>query len=285
LIISSGGATKVTVILSIAPARRKEDESMRATLMLSTLFAVSLTAGMALADKPVDKLRHHGDMIDKVYKHGDKVAPQASQGAAASTPQTKSHVDRGASRINCSDTGADCSRSSAPVPAAKGDATGPTTVGDHPARLPAFLDKVMGSDKTNFNEADVDQGMSRRAVNRAWSHGTTASQSQRPGAASAVVPLSRQQQHARGDQQASADRMSCNEADECMMSSKAVKKSWGYESIKKGTWKGPPAAAPSPAAVAVAAMKGRGGTATVHQGDPARKAEAVRNEQAQDHNH
>jgi hypothetical protein len=258
---------------------------MRATLILSTLFAVSLTAGAALADKPVDKLRHRGDTVDKVYTHGDKAAPQASQAASSSTPQAKSQIDRGASRINCSDTGADCARSGSPAAAARGSAAGPTTVGDHPARTPAFLDKVLGRDRTNFNEAGEDQGLSRRGVNRAWSHGTTAAQSQRPGSASATLPLSRQQQHARGDMQASQDRMVCNEADECMMSSKAVKKTWAYEAIKKGTWQGPAAAKPSAAAVAVAAMKGRTSAATVHQGDPARKAEAVRNEQAQDHNH
>lgn len=256
---------------------------MRATLILSTLFAVSLTAGAALADKPVDKLRHRGDTLEKVYKHGDKAAPQASRAASSSTPQARSQLDRGASRVNCSDTGADCARSSAP--AARGGAGSPAAVGDHAARSPAFLDKVLGRDRTNFNEADVDQGMSRRAVARAWSHTTTAAQSQRPGSASAVLPLSRQQQHARGDQQAGKDRMVCNEAGECMMSSKAATKIWAYEAIKKGTWQGPAGAQGTAAAATLAAMRGRTSAATVHQGDPARKAEAIRNQQAQDHNH
>ena len=38
--------------------------------------------------------------------------------------------------------------------------------------------------------------------------------------------------------QAGSDRMVCNEADECMMSSKASKKIWALESIKAGTFHG-----------------------------------------------
>jgi hypothetical protein len=30
--------------------------------------------------------------------------------------------------------------------------------------------------------------------------------------------------------------MACNEADECMMSSKTAKKMWAYEAVRNGTW-------------------------------------------------
>ena len=37
--------------------------------------------------------------------------------------------------------------------------------------------------------------------------------------------------------QAGSERMVCNEADECMMSSKAAKKVWAIESVKAGTFR------------------------------------------------
>ena len=46
--------------------------------------------------------------------------------------------------------------------------------------------------------------------------------------------------------QAGSDRMVCNEADECMMSSKASKKIWALESIKAGTFHGAQTGSNSP---------------------------------------
>src|SRR5262245_53186521 len=90
---------------------------MRPTLFLSSLFVVSLVSGVALAEKPhrpVDRLRSHGDMIDKNYRGSDKASPQAAQGAVAQARQTKSPVDKASSRINCSDAGGDCSAAGKP---------------------------------------------------------------------------------------------------------------------------------------------------------------------------
>lgn len=93
--------------------------------------------------------------------------------------------------------------------------------------------------------------MSSRAVKRAWSRVAA----NNAGSATAIVPLAQQKQVVRTQEQASAARMSCNEADECSMSSKAVKTVWAYDQIKKGVWQGPDAPKVSPADVAVARMK------------------------------
>jgi hypothetical protein len=231
---------------------------MRTTLFLTTLFAVTLSAGAALAEGPqggtakapraIDRLRSHGDMVDKTYRAGDKAAPasQATQPGA----QSKAHADKTSARINCSsDSGVDCSAARGSDKANGMEASSAQV--NRAARAPAFLDKILGSDRTNFNEAGEDQGMSSRAAKRAWSSHA----GNNGGGSTAKIPLAQQQQVVRTQEQASSDRMVCNDADECMMSSKAAKKVWAYDGIKKGTWKGPEAAQPLPADVALEAMR------------------------------
>lgn len=235
---------------------------MRTTLFLSTLFAVTLVGGAALAEKPhesshakaprvVERFRAKGDIVDKSYRGADKSSPAAAQAATVGNQAhaTKSQIDKGSSRINCSESGADCH-----APKGAAQANGLTASSDavhQGAKRPAFLDKILGSDRTNFNEAGEDQGMSPRAAKRAWSHvaANNAGHETKANLPTAKEHLPRQQQ------QASSARMSCNEGDECTMSSKEAKKVWAYDQIKKGIWNGPDAAKQSPADVAVARMK------------------------------
>jgi hypothetical protein len=216
---------------------------MRTTLFLSSLFAVTLLSGAALADKSVDRLRSHGDTVDKSYKHAQ--THQASkQATGGRTSFTKTTVNTGNSRMNCSESGADCSSSKS---ASRSATTGASQSG-HASQPPAFLRKLLGNDRTSFNEAGESNGMSARAANRVWSHSGA-------GQAGATMPLAKQTQRARGDAQASSVRMSCNEADECTASSKAVKKEWAYTAVKAGTWAGPVAKQPTNAERGVAKMK------------------------------
>jgi hypothetical protein len=236
---------------------------MRTTLFVSALFAVSLVGGVALAEKPpvpaakepkhvIDKLRAHGEVADKSYRVADKGASKGPE-AGVQVRQSKSHVDKAANRVNCSDTGADC-------PAAKGASRASNLEASQGStgraiRAPAFLDKIMGSDRMACNEADECM-MSNRAVKRAWSHGgSNHAAANKGGSSGAVGSLSKQQQHERKGEQASEDRMVCNEADECMMSSKAAKKDWSYAAVKAGTWTGPGGKPMSDAARAVAQQR------------------------------
>src|SRR5690349_4626970 len=69
---------------------------MRHSLFLSTLFAVSMIGGAALAEKPqsaaghaprvIENLRAHGDTVDKVYR---APAAERSSGAWRSNPGTE----------------------------------------------------------------------------------------------------------------------------------------------------------------------------------------------------
>ncbi len=261
---------------------------MRTNVFLSTLFAVTLVGGAALAEKPhdssharepraVENLRSHGDMVDKSYSAVDKGAVDRSAGSSASagygtkTAQNRTSVDRGASRVNCSESGADCS---APRGAGATQAAGleaPASQHGYSVRAPAFMDKLLGSDRTNFNEAGEPTGMSAHAVARIWSHAGAARAGD--GNGTAASSLSSQRQVARTEQQASSDRMSCNEGDECTMSSKAAKKDWAYNAIKAGTWKGPGAADAAAKAEHVASAQtpssgtGAGARAITHQHD------------------
>ncbi len=218
---------------------------MRTSLFLSTLFAVSSIGGAALAEKPqtgaagrephaVEQFRSHGDTVDKSYSAPQRqmhVAAAGSTRTQAPTQPARGQFDHGASRVNCSDTDVDCAAHSGahqsvsqPGAASTGRAVQP----------PAFLDKLMGSDRTNFNEAGEAQGMSPRAANRAWAHAA-----EHRGGAGATVPMAQQQQVDRLSQPRSTARTSCNEADECTMSNKATRTEWAHASIKAGTWTGP----------------------------------------------
>jgi hypothetical protein len=259
---------------------------MRTTLFVSTLFAMSLVGGVALAEKPpvtpakepkvvVDKLRAHGDVVDKNYRVADK---SASKGQESSTQvrQSKSRIDKSANRVNCSDTGADCAAPRG-VAHANGLEASQASTG-RATKAPAFLDKILGSDRMACNEAD-ECSMSNRAVRRAWSHGSAAGK----GGASAVVPLAKQQQHDRNGEQASSDRMVCNEADECMMSSKAAKKDWSYAAVKNGTWASPGGKPMSNAARAIAEQRRAAEKGAVR--DARSSVDATKHQAEIDHQH
>jgi hypothetical protein len=222
---------------------------MRQSLFLSTLFAVSMVGGVALAEKPqgatgreprvVEQPRSHGDTVDKVYR-----APAADRSGAASRahpavettakpPNAKNPLDRSASRINCADTDPNCGAMHSSTQRAESTGRAETSNGRYNVRPPAFLDKILGSDRTNFNEAGEDEGMSVRAANRVWSH---AGQS---GTAKASTTLADKTQVDRKQRQYQSSRVSCNEGDACSASSKDTKKEWAYAAIKAGTWTGP----------------------------------------------
>lgn len=242
---------------------------MRTTLFLSSLFAITLASGAALAEKPVsapvkapraiEKLRVHGDVLDKVYRGSTRAFVNDQQRAASPervravpNPRTK-----GESRMLCSDTGLDCAKPRVRSDEKASNLGASRAEGARASQPPAFLQKILGSDRMNCNEAD-DCSMSLRAARRAWSNassGHTAGDRDSRGAADAAASAGAQQQQRvekvrtrRSEVQA---RVSCNEADDCMMSSKAAKKIWAYESVKAGTWKGPAAASKTPAEKAI----------------------------------
>jgi hypothetical protein len=210
---------------------------MRHSLFLSTLFACSLLGGVALADKPHERPRAHGEVLDKSHR-----AP-AGHGAHATGDRVVNK--NAASRVSCGDASTDCpgTRSSSSRGAAQpaGRADGPTS------RPPAFLQKVLGTERTAFNEAGEAQAMSARAASRVWS---------RAGAgATGESHLAHQQQHLRKDQQASANRTAFNEAGEASAPSKASKKEWSYQAVKAGTWRGPEAKKQTNAEKIIAGMR------------------------------
>lgn len=229
---------------------------MRTTLFLTTLFAATLVTGAALAEKPTDRLRAHGDMVDKNHRAGRQAAGQPGT-SSSNLVRPASMIDqhRGTSRVSCSDTSVDCAAargsSHATGVAASKDAAG------HVSRAPAFLDKILGSERTSFNEAGESNGMSTRAARRVWS---SAGGGQAGAQGGAQVPLAQQHQVMRTQQQASDNRTACNEGDQCMASSKKSKTEWSYQAVKGGTWKGPEAKQQSPADRAVQAMKAANGS-------------------------
>lgn len=234
---------------------------MRTSLFLSSLFAVTLVTGAAMAEKAsstpvrmpraVEKIRNHGDVVDKFRGSSARagVRPQdAGQATSGRVDAPRNPRDKGESRILCGENDVKCGRG---AKASHGDniavgADAAADKGDRNVRKPAFLDKVLGSDRMNCNEAE-ECSMSLRAAKRAWSNGQDKSQGD---GAQTAAPAS-QVEKVRIRRAEATDRMACNEAGECMMSSKAAKKIWAYESAKAGTFKGPDAAAKTPAQVAI----------------------------------
>lgn len=223
---------------------------MRTSLFLSTLFAFTLVSGAALADKGsrgAERLRVRGDTVDKSYR-GAADRPAVRQAAAPrAAERVRPALDvSGRSRVSCSDTSMDCAqRSSTRARVADARAGAPRG-----GRMPAVLEKAAGKDRTSFNEAGEDQGMSSRAAKRAWARAGQGVSDAPRGKGSAAPDL-----RERATGVSSSARMVCNEAGECMMSSKTAKKEWAYQSVKAGTFR-PEAAEPTPAARAWAAMKG-----------------------------
>jgi len=212
---------------------------MRTNLFLSTLVAVSLVAGAALAEKPtrpvrepraIQALRIHGDLHDKTYGRTDKAA-RASSSTDVVREVKNPLRDTAASRINCSDTGADCSRAARPAQAGNAASASRAGVQQNGARNPV---RQRVDARVNCNEAD-ECSASSKATQAKWAGAGT------KVGKGAVTMLSPRDVQPRLLGQAGSDRMVCNEADECMMSSKAAKKIWAVEAIKAGTFRGAPA--------------------------------------------
>jgi len=220
---------------------------MRTNLFLSTLFAVSLLGGAAIAGKPggerpirepraIEHLRSHGDVVDKSYRTSDPKArlshTNESTQQKTQSQRTARPNDRASSRINCSDTGADCGTSSRST--ARPDArSAPSASAGAASKAPQT---GAGNERMNCNEAD-ECSISSKGAKKAWAQNSAAnSPTDKPGVSSKNLDQ-------RVLMQPSDSRMSCNEADECMMSSKDAKKVWAIESVKAGTFRGADAAA------------------------------------------
>jgi len=213
---------------------------MRTTLFLSTLFAVSLVGGAALAEKSaqerparqpraIEILRAHGDTVDKSYRGSDRVLRHDRSGeqTSAKTRQASMPNDRSSSRINCSDTGADCGghARSTRAPTSSSSLAPQQRTSKSPLTKP-------GNDRMKCNEAD-ECGVSSKGAKKTWAASSGASSPTEKS-----LPALQGGQDARRSMEAGEDRMVCNEADECMMSSKAAGKIWAKESVKAGTWHG-----------------------------------------------
>ncbi|HEY4119481.1 MAG TPA: hypothetical protein VGM56_16550 [Byssovorax sp.] len=205
---------------------------MRTSLFLSSLFAVSLVGGVALADMHgrTDSGRAHGDQIDKNYRSSaDRAAtPRASapvrtaapvpQGSHTRSPVSQKETDR----INC---------------APDSDACGHT---NHAARARGVSQSTPASGAKSSSKNPFAQRESHR-VNCSDGDECTASSkaSKALGSKDSAKSSSSTavQSHAttnRKDAQVNV-RMSCNEGDVCSMSSKDAQKFWRAESFKHGT--------------------------------------------------
>jgi hypothetical protein len=271
---------------------------MRTIPMLSTLFAVSLLGGVALAEGPhmgaaaprvMEKLRAHGDIVDKAYsatRGGGAAAGAAMPAGQAGVQKTATPMQRVSSRINCSDSGVDCGAPKASAASSsRGGGDAVSHGGSSIKRPPAILDKILGNDRTNFNEAGEDQGMSLRAAKRAWER---ANGFKHHGAgAGTELPLSAKEHVDRHSEQRSEARMSCNEADECSMSLKASRKEWANASIRAGTWKGPAKEPVSNAALRIREQRAAEGAGAAKPAEAKEAAAAAHPEAAghSDHQH
>lgn len=236
---------------------------MRTSLFVPALFAVALVGSSALAERPnrsvPDRLRARGDVVEKSYRNaperGAKAAPQAPQQAS----RGRAFLDRGGSRVSCSDAGVDCAaQRGASGRAAALESSGASAAGGRGARIPSFMQRFLGSDRTAMNEAGEDQGMSLRAAKRAWANaGRTVSGDEKGAADRGAEAAARgaASQKAQVGVPSGGNRMACNDAGECMMSSKAAKKEWSYQAVRAGTWNGPDVKSATPADRAIAEMK------------------------------
>lgn len=213
---------------------------MRTNLFLSTLFAVSLVGSVAMAERParerparepraIQQLRIHGDTVDKSESRGARAA-RASNPASTVRDVKNPLRDAAASRVNCSDTGADCSKASRPAQASHASGPGASRPGEQRGSAKSPLHQRADA-RVNCNEADECSSSSKASQPRWAGSGRTTKQSN-----DAISLAVREEQKRMGA--AGSDRMVCNEADECMMSSKAAKKLWALESIKAGTFRG-----------------------------------------------
>lgn len=216
---------------------------MRTSLFLSTLFAVSLVGGLAMAEKGETKVNIHrdrGDMVDKSYRHDARPVNNVTRGTTdrygtgAKNPTAK----MGQERVNCSTDSADCSASHG------SSQRGATT--SNPAGMAAktasgknAIEKFdqSASARTSCNEGD-ECSMSSKAAKQVWSnHGaqaTMAAQVSQPssapgGAASRLIQQRTEPRTSQGDSAGGEDAST---------PSKVNKQFWAYEAVKAGTFHG-----------------------------------------------
>lgn len=234
---------------------------MRPTLFLSTLFAVSLFGGAALAESPmqsrptrepraIENLRHRGDVLDKSYRGAERLRVAETRSQIVSGTRVSPIRERMNARAYCSDTGTDCNLV---VAAQRGPAA--QVVGSSMARSSAARSPV---DKQKEQRANCGAGDECSAPNKmavsgrgasgygggglsASGGGSTVSRGSTTDKAGPALARPNMASSRLGSQPYAA-RMQCNEGEECSFSSKEAKKIWSYEAVKKGTWKGPSAA-------------------------------------------
>jgi hypothetical protein len=188
--------------------------------------------GAALADDhhQVEFGRAHGDTIDKSYR-AQRVDSHVSANAERTATATRSVVQQKQSeRVNCSSEGADCGASHGSAARGGSGASGGADKRPsiHSQAAIAVSERVGKSDRTQCDEAGEGCQMSSKAT-KAGSKGHGASPTEAtPMAQAAMAAVDRKLN------QAYAARMSCNEGDQCSMSSKDAAKIWRTESFKHG---------------------------------------------------
>jgi hypothetical protein len=101
------------------------------------------------------------------------------------------------------------------------------------------LQKILGSDRMVCNEAD-ECAMNHAAVQRAWANaggkGASGHGSKESKVAAGNAATQKMGERTRGTDETTGARMQCNDAGECLMSSKTAQKIWAYEAVRAGTW-------------------------------------------------
>ncbi|MGK3959023.1 hypothetical protein WMF38_38955 [Sorangium sp. So ce118] len=215
---------------------------MKISAVVSTLVAVSLCAGVALAEgartarapRHIEVHRSRGDMVDRPYRHAprDQAAERSWRAERAERAERAAPIprSRGQERIRCSDTDTDCASRAAAAHRSRSEARAAAGRAASAQRRASPL-KSKAESRMNCSEAGECTASSAGARG-AWAARST-------GAAAAREPAA-----ARGKERAAAPRdlaqrqsprMGCSEGEECAMSSKEAAKFWAAQSIKAGT--------------------------------------------------
>ena len=202
---------------------------MRTSLFLSSLFAVSLVGGVALADSSrghSDPGRSHGDQVDKSYStpsshavssSSARTAAPAPYGSNSKSPLSKTETDR----INCAPDAEACGHSGHAARAPQGSQGTPATgAKSAPAKNPMHQ-----RESQRVNCSDGDDCTASSKASKALSGGA------KTGASTSVQNNATAN---RKDAQVSV-RMACDDSGECSMSSKDAQKFWRAEAFKAGT--------------------------------------------------
>jgi hypothetical protein len=221
---------------------------MRTTLFLSTLFAASLVGGVALADRPIDRIDHrsHGDQLDKI--HAQDARPSLSQfehgGRTVTNAQTENvmakqrFAHQGESRVNCSADGADCAASHGIAQHSRSSLVSSTSAKAGKSMAQNKYSNGTkggdggGGDSETCSEAD-QCSTSTKAANSIWaSNGASKGVHGSTTAMAAPGSVSRQLQQRLAVAASPEDVQDTPSSDD-------AKKIWNMESVKKGTFTGP----------------------------------------------